>query len=333
MSSALPYLHKLRKAQLTEFAEVTDLQDYEDFTKPDLAAKLDEHLQANRSIFGKDERLADYYRRLSQSSGRASPVKRESRGEITPVKEEAPRSVRRRTTRQKEEEIEPTDESDVPTRTPSRSLADMTVQLPPSPAVVTEVIDRQTTAWRESICEAWKNSGVQETSDSLRSALSSVKAVQVIVAVLEAFNVISEVLPRRYLTTIPIKIPDLFVLVDGSFWAPVSLWLLTSVFLPLTVAYFFNINLQVAQSSGGPAAHTRRSSSRIAQANFDPLSFNISKALISYVVYAHGFTFWSIYGKQTLQTVNTSIPFQYAGILTGAAVGAVGALYEAILRK
>ncbi|KAI9372925.1 hypothetical protein BJX61DRAFT_505098 [Aspergillus egyptiacus] len=352
MSAALPYLHKLRKAQLTEFAEVTDLQDYEDFTKPDLAAKLDEHLQANRSIFGTDERLADYYRRLSQSSARSSsarssPVKRESKGEISPVKEEAPRSVRRRTTRLKEEKVEPepTDESEAPAQTtPPRAVPNVTVQLPPSPAVVTEVIDRQTTAWRRSISEAWKDSGVQEQSDSLRATLSSAKAVDVLVTALEAFNVIKQVLPLRYLTTIPaidaihtpaipVRIPDLFVLVDSSFWGPVSLWLLTSVFLPLAVAYFFNINLQVSQTSGGPAAHTRLSSSRIAQQNFDPLSFNIAKALVAYVVYAHGFTFWNLYGKHTLQTVNASIPFQYAGLLTGAALGAVGTLYEAILRK
>ncbi|KAL3469967.1 hypothetical protein BJX99DRAFT_59566 [Aspergillus californicus] len=347
MSTGLPYLHKLRKAQLTEFAEVTDLQDYEDYTKPDLAAKLDEHLQSNKTIFETDERLSDYYRRLSQSSGRMSPVKKESKGDITPIKEEAPRSVRRRTTRQKEEPVpEVTDESDVPARTPSRTLAEVAVQLPPSPAVVTEVIDRQTIAWRKSINEAWKESGVQESSDSLRATLSSVQAVEVIVALLEAFNVIKEVLPFRYLATIPaidvlhspafpVKIPDLFVLVDSSFWAPVSLWLLTSVFVPLTVAYFCNISLQVAQSHGGPAAHTRRSSSRIAraQASFDPLSFNIAKALVAYVVYAQGFTFWNLYADFTVQAVNASIPLQYAGILTGAAIGGIGTLYEAILRK
>ncbi|KAL4865632.1 hypothetical protein BDV12DRAFT_174256 [Aspergillus spectabilis] len=350
MSTGLPYLHKLRKAQLAEFAELTDLQDYEDYTKPDLAAKLDEHLQSNRSIFGKEAQLEDYYRRASQSS-RGSPVKRgsrasrESQGNVTPVKEEAPaptpRSTRRRT---KVEEVEPTDESDVPVQTPARALPDVAVQLPPSPDVVTQMIDRQTTAWRKSISEAWNDSGVQEQSDSLRATLSTVKAVEVIVTVLEALSVIREVLPLRYLATvpaidavhspaIPIKIPDLFVLVDSSFWAPVSLWLLTSVLLPLTAAYFFNISFQVTQSSGGPAAHTRRSSRTIAQAHFDPLSFNISKAIVTYLVYAHGFTFWNIYSSYSVQTVNASIPFQYAGILTGTAIGAVGTLYEAILRK
>ncbi|KAJ0414624.1 hypothetical protein BJY00DRAFT_21049 [Aspergillus carlsbadensis] len=357
MSAALHFLERQRKAQLVELAEATALQDYEDFTKPELAAKLDEHLQANRTIFGSEDRLTEYYRRVSQGT-RSSPVKRESResrGEVSPIKEEAPRSVRRRTTKSREskeskednedKEAEPTDDSDVPAQTPTRALAAVAVQLPPSPAVVTEVIDRQTTEWRESISEFWNNSGVQERSDSLRTTLSSVRAVEVIITILEAIGVLNEALPLRHLTTIPpidalhspalpIKIPDVFVLVDSSFWAPVSLWLLTSVFLPLTVAYFFNISLQVAQSSGGPASRTRRSSSsRNPQADFDPLSFNIAKALLAYLVYGHGFTFWNIYSEVSVQTVNASIPFHYAGILTGAAIGAVGTIYEAVLRK
>ncbi|KAL4927257.1 uncharacterized protein BDV17DRAFT_292693 [Aspergillus undulatus] len=397
MSSGLPYLQKLRKAQLAEFAELTDLQDYEDDNKPDLAIKLDNHLQANSSIFGSEQSLADYYRRTSQASSAASPTKRGSAsaskssragsgsGSVqTPIKAESShigsgaRSARRRQT-QARAEAEP---SDVPASAPSQPLIDVAVRktgavtpaqplvdvatqdvpqqtpvaplvevaahrraLPASPAVVTEAIERQTTAWRQSIGQAWEGSGVQERSDSLRETLSSVKAVQVIVTLLEAFSLIKEVLPLRYLATfpaidaintpaIPVKIPDLFVLVDSSFWAPVSLWILTSIILPLTVAYFFNINLRVAQTNI-TGIQTRRSSSinRTNQTTFDPLSFNISKAIVAYIVYAHGFTFWSVWGRDSLVTVNASIPFQYAGILTGAAICAVGALYEAILRK
>lgn len=240
--------------------------------------------------------------------------------------------------------------------TPARPLLDAADQtaavdsaqrhrLPPSPAVVTEAIERQTTAWRQSIGEAWEGSGVQEQSNSLRTTLSSVKAVEVIVTLLEAFSLIREVLPLRYLATIPsietvhspavpIKVPDLFVLVDSAFWAPVSLWILTSVLLPLTVAYFFNISLQVTQSgSSGVQTRRRSSSASSVQTTFDPLSFNIAKAIAAYIVYAHGFTFWNIYGRDAITTVNASIPFQYGGILTGAAIGTVGTLYEAILRK
>ncbi|KAL4941927.1 hypothetical protein BDV06DRAFT_171990 [Aspergillus oleicola] len=379
MSSGLPYLQKLRKAQLAEFAELTDLQDYEDENKPGLAIKLDKHLQANSTIFGNEGQLADYYRRTSQAGSSGSPVKRGSRASRgsgsasveTPVKAEstsnigtAARSARRGQT-QAREESGPADvpapgavtpaqplvdvtSRNVSQHTPSSPLvevADYSRRLPPSPAVVTEAIERQTTAWAQSIGEAWEGSGVQERTNSLRDTLSSVKAVEVIVTLLEAFSLIKEVLPLRYLATfpaidaihtpaIPIKIPDLFVLVDSSFWAPVSLWLLTSVFVPLITAFFFNISLRVAQTSN-TGVQTRRSSinNRVNQTTFDPLSFNIAKAVVSYLVYAHGFTFWNLWGSNSLLTVNASIPFQYAGILTGTAIGAVGTLYEAILRK
>lgn len=233
-------------------------------------------------------------------------------------------------------------------RTPANPVVEVATPrslMPPSPAVVTEAIERQTGKWRESIGDAWESSGVQERSNSLRATLSSVKAVEVIVTVLEAFSLLKEILPFRYVGTIPaidavhtsaipVKIPDLFVLLEGSFWSPFSLWLLTSLILPLTAAYFFNISLQVAQS-GNAGVQTRRSSGAIqaAQATFDPLSFNVVKAIFTYVVYAHGFTFWNFYGREALLTVNMSIPFQYAGILTGTGIGTVGTLYEAILRK
>ncbi|KAL4753472.1 hypothetical protein BDW72DRAFT_168502 [Aspergillus terricola var. indicus] len=391
MSTGLPYLQKLRKAQLTEFAELTDLQDYEDDTKPELAARLDVHLQNNSSIFGDDARLADYYRRSSQSqlSG-GSPSKRTSRAskasrasslaDNTPVKAEtsgsgvgsATRSARRRPTRAKEEEsssdvsaTSPTQPPNDAAATPARPYADVLSQdraertprsplvevvaqshrLPPSPAVVTEAIERQTTEWRKSIGDAWESSGVQEGSDALRKALSSVKAVEVIVTLLEAFSVINQVVPWGYAATIPaidaihtpaipVKVPDVFILVDGLFWAPVSLWLLTSVLLPLTAAYFFNISLQVARSNNTGIQTRRRSSlSHCTLTTFDPLSFNIAKAIISYLVYAHGFNFWNLFSGYALQTVNASIPFQYAGVLTGSAIGVVGTLYEAILSR
>lgn len=138
MSNALPYLQKLRKSQLVDFAEATDLQayvgpqpllsrspfidppnpqlltvySYEDLNKPELVTALDDHLQSNQSIFATDDRLAEYYRRLSQSP-RASPTKREPKLESptkvsasTPARLEAPRSVRRG--RKAKEEVEAT---------------------------------------------------------------------------------------------------------------------------------------------------------------------------------------------------------------------------------
>lgn len=175
-----------------------------------------------------------------------------------------------------------------------------------------------------------------EHAASLRSSLSSVKAIEIIVLALESLYIAYDLVPLRYVTTVsqidalhtpelPIKVPDLFILVNPSFWAPFSLWLLTSLLLPLGVAYWFNLSLKAAQNSRG------RTSTR--QSDFDPLSFNIAKALIAYKVYADGFTFWDVYSPFSIERVNAALPGQWGGVLTGALVGVVGTLYEAILRK
>lgn len=204
---------------------------------------------------------------------------------------------------------------------------------------MTDAIDRQTAAWRERIGDAWTALGVKERSHSLRSTLSSTKAVEILFVALEGAGLFRTLLPLVFVTTVPavdaihspefaIRVPDLFKLVESSFWAPLSLWLLTSLFLPLTAAYFFNLS---GQPNGGPALHTRRS--RAAQTTFDPLSFNIAKALVAYLVYANQFTFWNVFSDESIETVNQSVPGQWAGLLTGSAIGTIGTLYEAILKK
>lgn len=60
---------------------------YADYNKGDLATALDKHLRDNRSIFGNDKKLADYYKRLSAPARGASPVKRETGVEVTPSTE------------------------------------------------------------------------------------------------------------------------------------------------------------------------------------------------------------------------------------------------------
>ncbi|OJJ72386.1 hypothetical protein ASPBRDRAFT_54238 [Aspergillus brasiliensis CBS 101740] len=338
MSTGLPYLQKLRKPQLTEWAELTDLQDYEDLTKPDLAAALDRHLQANESIFKTDARLADYYRRLSQSPRVYSPAKRGPKVEASPTPDEAaaPRSVRRRQVKAKVER-QPTEESEVP-QTPGQvvgvqppTMSSLVSELPPSPAVVTDVIDRQTAAWGKSVSELWSGTGVHEHADSLRSNLSSVKAFGTLILSIEALDVLRAVVPWNYVGTVAMPawthvpdlkfaIPDLFVLVEGHFWSVVSLWALISAALPLTVAYFFNLSLQ---ARGRPSVH----------ASFDPLSFYIAKAVITYLVYTEQFTFFGAYQGLTIDRLEGAVPWGLNGALAGCAIGVIGTLYEAILRK
>ncbi|KAL1964422.1 hypothetical protein VTN77DRAFT_6980 [Rasamsonia byssochlamydoides] len=350
MSSAMPYLRSLRKSDLTTLAEISDLKDYGDLRKAELETALDEHLRANSASFSGDKRFSEYYRRLSQPGRVSSPVKKEPKTEATASGDEAKRPTRRRQTKA---EIDATDDSDTadktpastavaPTRTPGRSPLSLASSLPPSPAIVTDAIDRQTTIVRKSLSDAWKTSGMSERSDALRAALSSVKSIETVIIALEGLGLLRELVPLRFLTTVPavdalrtpefgIKVPDLFVLLSGSFWAPSSLWALTSLALPLTFAYFFNLSYR-AQTSH--TYGTRRStSSAAAAATFDPLVFNIAKALIAYLVYANNFTFWDIYSPLSVERVNVAVPGQWPGLVTGAAIGVVTSLYEAVLKK
>lgn len=241
------------------------------------------------------------------------------------------------------------DSEDATTKTPSlartsarsvRSALEVHAPLPPSPAVVTDAIDRQATKMRQGLEHAWTASGVLERSHALRALLSSLKAVQALFLVVEGSYVLKELIPLRYLTTMPdvptahlpamaIKVPDLFVLVSGAFWAPFTLWLLTNLALPLVVAYFINLSWQAVDH--GPARRTRSASS--GRASFDPLTFNIAKSLLVYLVYAEHFTFCDLFSNFAIEKVNVAVPGQWSGMLTGTAIGVVGTLYEAILRR
>lgn len=211
--------------------------------------------------------------------------------------------------------------------------------------MVTDAIDRQTAIVRDKVSDAWIKSGITERSDALRAALSSVKSIETISVILELIGLLRELVPLRYLTTFPavatvstpefaVKIPDLFVMITGTFWSPFLLWALTSLVLPLTFAYFFNLRLHAQSSTGSHAYNTRSASAAARQAtSFDPLVYNIAKALITYFVYANHFTFWSSFSHFSIEKVNVAIPGQWPGLLTASAIGILVSLYEAVLRK
>ncbi|KAJ5495509.1 hypothetical protein N7539_000625 [Penicillium diatomitis] len=350
MSSGLPYLNKLRKPELVEFAEKTDLQDFSDLNKSELAVTLDKHLSSNRTIFAGEKSLADYYKRLSAPPRGGSPVKREPKVEVPGSVKKTPG---RKPAAQRQEEASSSEEP--PSRTVTKSpkspvsptevvrrsahRARAVLDVPPSPAVVTDVIDRQTTRVREGIEQAWTSSGVTERTHSLRANLSSLFAIEALVVLVEAYTVVSDQLPNRFLTTIdanrtfhtpaiPVKVPDLFRLLTPGFWGTFTLWLLTNLIVPLVAAYFFNLSWYAATGGG---ARRGRSSSSIS--TFDPITFNIAKALMVWKVYVQGFSFWGMYSKIALEKVNAAVPGNYYGMWTGAAIGVLGALYEAILRR
>ncbi|KAM5431506.1 hypothetical protein MferCBS31731_007819 [Microsporum ferrugineum] len=356
MSAALPYLRALRKSDLIVLAELSDLKDFGDMKKTELEAALDGHLSQNKDRLSHEAKLGDYYERLSRPP-RGSPIKKEPKAEVSSLDGSVKRSTRRRSVKPKQE-VEATDDSDeeaseksspspqvaVPavTQTPSRPAIKFP-SLPPSPAVVTDAIDRQTTRVRQSISEAWDQSGMTERTHTLRSSLSSVNSIQFLILALELFGMLKDVLPWINVT-IPaikslntpmttIKAPDMFATLSPSFLSPFLLWITTSIILPSIVAYFFNINLKMSQSHSASRRVSASSAQDTSKTCGDQLVFNVSKALIASFVYGHGFNFWDLFSKSSLQRVSDAVPGGLQGLLTGSAICTLGSLYEAILRK
>ncbi|CAG8239717.1 unnamed protein product [Penicillium olsonii] len=362
--SGLPYLRSLRKAGLVDIAEQTEFANPDDYNKNDLVVALDKHLRNNQSIFAGVEKLSDYYSRIDTPRKGYSPVKREStrtpgrrsvKKDIAPAPELEPKeefsepeyaqkpvvvspsvetpTVSRASARQSRQSLQQT-----PYQTPRipalSAVEDVERPLPASPAVVTEVIDQQTTKLYESIQRVWGASGVVDHVHALRANLSSVKAVQTIVLLVEGITFLAARVPLRYLTTIPaikytntpavrMKVPDLFSILEGDFWVPLSVWFFTCFALPLIASYFINLSWKAS-------THGRRTRSTSTLAQFDPLVFNIAKALLVHLVLGKELTY-GLVGRYTLRSVRSSVPGGEFGLFTGTAIGAIGAIYEAIL--
>ncbi|KAL6248097.1 hypothetical protein RBB50_005445 [Rhinocladiella similis] len=349
--AALPYLQKLRKSDLTEFAETSKLQDYASLKKAELEVALDEHLRANSTTYSKEPSLSEYYKRLGSSS--RSPVKKlaEKVSDIIKSDEEtsAPAKKSRRKTVAPTEDTTDTDSPvkalvKQPAKEIARRSSILTAQIPipPSPAVVTDAIDQQTRRLRSSISHAYQKTQIHETADWARDYLSSPLTVTVLAILLEAYGLRAQILPNKLLTEVPavpyikstktpINVPDLFLLLDSKFWSPFSLWTLTSLILPGLISYFINLPLKAHPSH---TYSTRRAAlQHNTQMQFDPFIFNLAKGLIAYVVYAQHFNLAGLYQHFTVATVNESILGGYFAILVSAGLGAAISLYEAVLKN
>lgn len=232
-------------------------------------------------------------------------------------------------------------------KTPGQDLTRRTsilaggIPLPPSPAVVTDAIDEQTRRFRTSISQAYQRTRIQEYSESTRDALSSTVTVNVLAIMVEAYGLTAEILPKKpiteigpipYITDTPTKInvTDLFLLLNQSFWAPFSLWLLTTLILPALASWFINLPLRQLPAHSPARRASIKSNPHI---QFDPFVFNIAKGLIVYLVYAIHLQPIEVYQHATIATVSTSIPGGYQGMLVSSGLGAAFSLYEAVLKR
>jgi hypothetical protein len=181
---------------------------------------------------------------------------------------------------------------------------------------------------------AWKKSGTTEFIESVRETSSTVVGVQLAALLTEAWGLQRVTFPWKYAFHVPVirnlnnkpidvALPDFFNLLKIDFWAPSTLWLTTSIFIPLLFAYFFNFTHSLKpRSRASPGS----------QYKVDPFTFSIVRALATYVVYAQGVT-GGIATAETVAVVNAAFPGGYGGVLIGAGIGALASLYDAILQK
>lgn len=233
-------------------------------------------------------------------------------------------------------------------KTPGKEIARRTsilasqIPIPPSPAVVTDAIDQQTRRIRSSISHAYDRTQVHETADAARDFLSSPLTVTILALLLEAYGLRGQILPNKLLTTIPaigyikpsptpILVPDLFLLLESKFWAPFSLWSLTSLILPATISYFINLPLKAHPSHTYSTRQAALQSQN--QLQFDPFIFSLAKGLTAYLVYANHFTLGGLFTHFTLATVNESILGGWFAIVLSSGLSAAVSLYEAVLKK
>ncbi|KAK5101910.1 hypothetical protein LTS08_004369 [Lithohypha guttulata] len=360
MSSATSYLNSLLKIDLTDFAETSSLSNYAGLRKAELAEKLDDHLRRNATTYSKEPSLSEYYKRLGSTSTTRSPVKRIAEKVSDIVKSDdddgatsshAPATARkqRRRTRLPSEDGSTDAENPVSAliKTPGKEIARRAsilagqIPLPPSPAVVTDAIDQQTKRIRTSISHAYERAGFGDYSDYARELLSSTATINLLAILIEANGLRSQIMPSKPIaeigpisgikdTSTRVLVPDLFQLLNMSFWAPFSLWLLTTLILPALTSYFVNLPLRQLPSHSPARRASVKSNPHV---QFDPFIFNLAKGLIVYLVYASHFQLVEVYKHATIATVHASVPGGYQGMLISSGLGAAVSLYEAVLKR
>lgn len=224
-------------------------------------------------------------------------------------------------------------------RSPAQKLAVASnVPLPPSPAAVASHIDRQAAKVRSGFQKAYKQSGFHDYVDNVRDKVSTTASIETIALAIELIGLRVEILPWKYLSMIPasrilhtpeipIKVPDLFVLLSADFWSTFLLWFITSAVLPMAFAYFFNLTLKAKHG------HVKHAKNVAPSAQYDPLTFNLSKGLIMWLIYGKNVTLFGWPGDRTKAKIDYSVPGGYQGVLVATGIGALTSVYEAVLKK
>lgn len=224
------------------------------------------------------------------------------------------------------------------------------IDFPASPAQLAEVADQSFQVVKQKTTELWDRTRIDYFKEAVRENASSVATIQTLILLLEAaglqLNTLQTMPTFRVGNTISnwtnsefLFVPDFLALLTSDWWAPATLWSLTSWVLPLVFSYFFNLTLR--------SNTNRRTTDR--QYPADPLTFNILKAILAYSAYRiptapasmagepgsvqlHNLG-WGPFSEQTVGVVRNNVPGKYNGLQIGAVVGILVSLYDAALKK
>jgi hypothetical protein len=228
----------------------------------------------------------------------------------------------------------------VPVPAPIRSTPTTTIiqqrrpSLPPSPNVVVDEVEHASARFYAGLDDLYTLSYIPEAIDWARESCSSIATVHLTFILMEAWGLSNAVMPWTYLfdfpsirivgtPSIPVKIPDLFVMLSSSFWSPVLLWSATSIFIPLLFAYFFNLTVHTVKRNNARV--------RVVRYNYDPFTFNVAKFMIVSTVYGAGILHGYV-SDRTVAIVDSSQFSGFASMLIGTYVCGLCSLWQATQR-
>jgi hypothetical protein len=203
--------------------------------------------------------------------------------------------------------------------------------------VVADVVEQEARRISAGVHSFYGRTGVNEGIAYLRETCSSVLAVQTTFLLFEAYALQRHLMPFNYAFDLPgvsalgvsptaVFLPDLFVILTGYYWSTTLTWAATSILVPALFGYFYNLTLRESRRTGGGEAVT------VAKYTTDPLTFNVVKALATWLVYVQGISF-GIIAPAVAERVDDAIYGGSTAVLIGSGIGALAALYDAAQRK
>ena len=206
--------------------------------------------------------------------------------------------------------------------------------LPPSPSLVANEVEQATDRFYSNLDTYYTTSGIPDHIAWLRETCSSLAAVHATFLLIEAYGLQTTVMPWRYAFDVPyspifgtptfaVKLPDLFVLLTSTYWMPTLTWVAVSVAIPLGLSYFYNLTVHNVKRNNARV--------RVVRYNYDPLVFDITRALLAYLVYRANILF--PYVSEQTRTILVNSQYQEMfGFMVGPVVSGVLSIWEATQR-